>query len=75
MVTVSITLRLKRYLWYLVRCGVARSEDENCVFLHALSPRTFLSQEAAVTYVTRRVLTYLREQRGDVADEMHRPVT
>ena len=65
MVTVNITLQLKRQVWYVVACDVDVADTGNPLILPAPPKRKFLSPEAAVAYIKRMVAGLLKHQRDD----------
>ena len=65
MVTVTITLQLKRQVWYVVACDVDVADTGNPLILPASPKRKFLSPEAAVAYMKRMVSGLLKHQRDD----------
>jgi hypothetical protein len=65
MVTVTISLQLKRHIWHVVTCEVDSGEESQPLSLPGPHKRKFLSPEAASNYLTRLVLGRLKQQRVD----------
>lgn len=69
-VTIRLTLQLKRQIWHLVTCKVEGTEQSPLGQLPTPFNRKFLSQEAAVRYVTgiveRRLKPHANEAAGTV---------
>ena len=69
-ITIRLTLQLKRQVWYLVTCTVDGMEQIPLGQLPTPFNRRFLSQDAAVRYVTgiieRRLTHHLHEAAGAV---------
>ena len=68
MVTVRITLQVRRHTWHIVACEVDSAQEDQPVLLPTTLQRRFLSPEAAITYITRIVLGRLRQQRPGASD-------
>lgn len=65
MVKVTITLQLKRQVWFVVACDVDSADGGQPLSLPPLLKRRFHSYEAAISYVTRMVLGRLKRVRHD----------
>lgn len=65
MVTVTISLQLKRHIWHVVTCEVDSRDEGQPLNLPEPHKRKFLSHEAASNYLTRLVLGRLKQQRAD----------
>ena len=65
MVTVSITLQLKRHTWHIVAYHIDSPQEDQPVVLPGPLKRKFLSPEAATSYIKRIVLGRLKLQRTE----------
>jgi len=65
MVKVTLTLQLKREVWYMVACDIHTEDGIQPLILPNPPKRKFLSQEAALNYVKRIVLGRLKRQKND----------
>ena len=62
MVTLIIKLLHKRHLWHVIACEMTLPGANEPIPIPKPSPRKFLSQEAAISYVKRRVLADMRKR-------------
>ena len=68
MVTVRISLQLKRHIWHIEAYEIDSTQEEQPVILLEYLRRKFISPEAAMSYTKRIVLGRLRLQRPDATD-------
>ncbi len=68
MVTVRLTLQVKRNTWHIVAYHIDSAQEEQPVIMLGYLRRKFISPEAAMTYVRRTVLGRLKLQRPDATD-------
>ena len=68
MVTVRISLQLKRHIWHIEAYEIDSTQEEQPVVLLEYLRRKFISPEAAMSYTKRIVLGRLRLQRSDATD-------
>ncbi len=67
MIKITITLRLKRQVWFVVACEVDSADGGQPLSLPPLLKRKFYSYEAATHYVKRIVLGRLKRLRPNAA--------
>lgn len=67
MIKVTITLQLKRQVWFVVACEVDSADGGQSLSLPPLLKRKFHSYEAATHYVKRMTLARLKRVEHDAA--------
>ena len=68
MVTVRLTLQVKRHTWHIGAYHIDSAQEEQPVILLGSLKRKFISPEAARSYVKRIVLGRIKLKRPDATE-------